>query len=79
MELKTSKPFTLVIGETNYYEYVEGEIQAKDGSKPFIIRKNSEIELPTYKEKAKVESLDEHDKSCTFDVKGRKYKVKAKK
>lgn len=78
-DVKTSKPFTLVIGETNYYEYVEGEIQAKDGSKPFIIRKNSEIELPTYKEKAKVESLDEHDKSCTFDVKGRKYKVKAKK
>jgi len=78
-DIKTGVPFTLVIGETNYYEYVEGEIQAKDGEKPFVIRKGNEIELPTYKEKAKVESFDEKEKTCTFDVKGRKYKVKAKK
>ena len=78
-DLKEGKQFVLVIGETNYYDFVEGEIQAKDGTKPFTILKGSEIELPTYKEKAKVESLDEHDKSCTFNVKDRKYKVKATK
>jgi len=78
-DLKSGAPFTLVIGETNYYDYVEAEIQAKaDGAKPVIIRKDDVIDLPKYKEKAKVESLDENDKSCTFDVKGRKYKVKAK-
>ncbi len=78
-DIKTSAPFTLVIGETNYYDYVEAEIQAKEGeTKPFIIRKNDEIDLPKYKEKAKVESLDENEKACIFDVKGRKYRVNAK-
>ena len=78
-DIKTGTPFVLIIGETNYYNYVEGEIQAKNGEKPFIIRKGNEIELPTYKEKAKVDSFDEKEKTCTFDVKGRKYIVKAKK
>jgi len=77
-DLKSSKQFTLTIGETNYFDYVEGEIQPKDGAKAFIIRKGEEIDLPTYKEKAKVESFDEKDKSCTFNVNGRKYTVKAK-
>ncbi len=78
-EIKTGTPFTLIVGETNYYDYVEAEIMAKkDGAKPVVIRKNDVIDLPKYKEKAKVESLDENEKSCTFDVKGRKYKAKAK-
>jgi len=79
-DIKTGAPFILVIDETNYYDYVEAEIQAKtDGAKPVVIRKNDEIDLPKYKEKAKVDSFDENDKTCTFDVKGRKYKVKAQK
>ena len=42
-DIKTGAPFTLIVGETNYYDYVEAEIQAKEGeTKPFIIRKNDE-------------------------------------
>lgn len=78
-DLASGDVFTLVVGETNYYDYVEAQIQPKAGGEIEIIKKGAVLDLKKYKEKAKLESLDENSRECVFDVKGRKYKVKANK
>jgi len=77
-DLSNGDIFTLVVGETNYYDYVEAQVQPKDGGDVITLRKGDELDLPKYKEKAKLVSLDEGAKECVFEVKKIKYKVKAK-